>query len=154
MDSNDAVERLRKALKVAREAGYTAVLEHGDISLYKEANAVMTRDEFVRLMLLMKANGCAIDFPHPEPCYLIADLDGKILSIEGDLFIFSSQATIRRFAAKCCSQGTGFAYFALEWNMLIEKFSSRFEIALLDFDGAGNYKHIPLIKIPESMGNA
>jgi hypothetical protein len=154
METNDAVERLLKVLKVVREAGYTAVLEHGGVSLYKEANVEMKRDEFVQLMLLLKANGCAIEFPHPEPCYLIADLDGKILSIEGDLFIFSNRAAIRRFASKCCRQGTGFAYFAMEWYKLIEKFSSTFEIALLDYDGAGNYKHIPLLKIPESQGNA
>jgi hypothetical protein len=105
-------------------------------------------------MLLMKANGCAIDFPHPEPCYIITDLKGKVLSLEGDLFLFSSKEAIKRFAEKCCSKGTKFFYYAMEWHKLLEKFSAKFEIALLDFDGAGNYKHIPLLKIPDSQGNA
>jgi len=145
---------LRKTIGLIVSAGYNAELVGDDISITTKKNEPLKREEVIKLSLLMQKNDLAGYFPHPDPCYIVTDSRGIVLDYENDLFVFSGKEAYQRFVKNCCPNDILFFPHQLKWQTVLDKLSGHYEVAILDYNGEGVYKHIPLVKLSEIGGMA
>lgn len=156
-EMREEIEVRRKAVELIIAADYNAEVVDGDIALTKKNDEPMSREEFIKIMRLLKENNLVSCFPNPDPCWIIKNPAGKALSIRGDLMVFSSRGAVNRFVENCCPRNFRLFIYKMSWRRLIERFGEDFKIAILDYaDYAGEdgYMRIPLLEIPESEGRA
>ncbi|OGZ34895.1 MAG: hypothetical protein A2174_00270 [Candidatus Portnoybacteria bacterium RBG_13_41_18] len=153
-------DRQKRILEALREVGYEARLNGGCITVTTKGYEPLSRDELIKLALIMRNHDFPVHFQHPKSCIIVTDNRGIIMEMDGRLFIFSNQEKFREFKKKYGLKETKIFLHELKWEIIMKKLSSDFKEAILDYDGNSDpdgkpvYNIIPLIESSEIGGMA